>query len=130
MRKVLSTVQMNGVVVIGEGEKDVRPQCLSAVQLSMIFVYMKFAAKLLHAVPDSPGFVHNPNCMYSDSRMHPRTGGSHAVLRRADRDRARANGEHINPHTRLCAHVQHCPYIGFPLGRQSAHGAESIWTTI
>lgn len=24
MRKVLSTVQMNGVVVIGEGEKDVR----------------------------------------------------------------------------------------------------------
>ncbi len=24
MRKVLSTVQMNGIVVIGEGEKDVR----------------------------------------------------------------------------------------------------------
>ena len=24
MRKVLATVQMNGVVVIGEGEKDVR----------------------------------------------------------------------------------------------------------
>lgn len=25
MRKVLATVQMDGVVVIGEGEKDVRP---------------------------------------------------------------------------------------------------------
>ena len=28
MRKVLSTVQMNGIVVIGEGEKDVRVPAL------------------------------------------------------------------------------------------------------
>ena len=31
MRKVLSTVQMNGVVVIGEGEKDVRAPSLLPV---------------------------------------------------------------------------------------------------
>ena len=35
MRKVLSTVQMNGIVVIGEGEKDVRvpnlPHCRAPV---------------------------------------------------------------------------------------------------
>lgn len=29
MRKVLATVQMDGVVVIGEGEKDVRPRSAS-----------------------------------------------------------------------------------------------------
>ena len=31
MRKVLATVQMDGVVVIGEGEKDVRPYSASCV---------------------------------------------------------------------------------------------------
>ena len=36
MRKVLSTVQMSGIVVIGEGEKDVRahaPPCMQAQPL-------------------------------------------------------------------------------------------------
>ena len=31
MRKVLATVQMNGVVVIGEGEKDVRAHTSTVV---------------------------------------------------------------------------------------------------
>ena len=33
MRKVLATVQMDGVVVIGEGEKDVRPIDASCTQI-------------------------------------------------------------------------------------------------
>jgi fructose-1,6-bisphosphatase/sedoheptulose 1,7-bisphosphatase-like protein len=42
MRKVLATVQMDGVVVIGEGEKDVRPILGSAplrhCYLSLLYV--------------------------------------------------------------------------------------------
>ena len=34
MRKVLATVQMDGIVVIGEGEKDVRPYCASSTNHS------------------------------------------------------------------------------------------------